>query len=66
MIRKHLVHCLREVHRCRTFPLPVGPRLAELALEQVLTLATSLSKGGDMLDERKRPTVDLIPSLIPA
>jgi AraC family transcriptional regulator of arabinose operon len=32
--------------------LPAGPRLTELALEQVLILAASLSAGGGALDER--------------
>jgi AraC family transcriptional regulator of arabinose operon len=36
---------------CRS-PLPTGPRLAALALEQVLILAASVSENGGALDER--------------
>ncbi len=50
--RIKIIRGLRNVLEYCQSPLPTGPRLAALALEQVLVLAASLSANGGALDDR--------------
>jgi len=50
--RVAIVRGMRQALAYSQSPLPTGPRLAELALEQVLILASSLSASGGAVDER--------------
>lgn len=50
--RAQILRGMRQALAYSQSPLPAGPRLAELALEQVLILAASLSASGGAMDER--------------
>jgi AraC family transcriptional regulator of arabinose operon len=50
--REQIIRCLRDVLNYRDLPGPESVRLAELALEQALTLTSTQSPGSPALDER--------------
>lgn len=50
--REKIIRGLRDALDYSHSPLPTGPRLAQLALEQVLVLASTLATHGGALDER--------------